>query len=121
MEKLRPAKLHPDLVISTEAAIDRMGLTASKSVEQEKPNYQKQIQLVRSHARELCTSYRNCRGENWCFHCSSGQFGPFFRELETCQQCKLVTADALINHKLIGVKGQNLIQIHLSEDFTDIT
>lgn len=103
MQKSHVSELHPDLVIDRKTAIDRMGLTATESMEKQKPNYEKQILLVRRVAKEACSSYRNCRGEDWCFFCSSGQTGPLYRG-ETCLDCKLLTADAYLRNKPILIQ-----------------
>lgn len=114
MQKRTIVNLHPDLVIGIETAIDRMGATASRSAERAKPNFAKQVQLVRSVARQLCTMYRNCRGEDWCWHCSSGQNGQLYIP-SACLGCKLLTADAYLEH------APKLVQIQLpAEDPADI-
>jgi hypothetical protein len=114
MQKHRVSDLHPDLVIDRQSAIDRMGLTASESVSKNKANYDKQILLVRRIAKEMCSGYRNCRIEDWCWHCNSGQTGPLFRGV-VCFDCKLLTADAILAHK------PKLVQINLVNpiDLTD--
>lgn len=100
MKKSEVLQIHPDLVISREAAIDRLGQTANKSLEKNRPNATKQIQIVRAEARKLCPAYRNCRNEDWCFLCSSGQNNqPLFRG-SVCLDCKLLTSDALVDNKI---------------------
>lgn len=98
--------LHPDLVIDRESAIDRMGFTASESASKNRANYDKQVLLVRRTAKDMCVKYSNCRIEDWCWHCQSGQTGPLFRGV-VCLDCKLLTADALLAHK------PKLVQISL--------
>lgn len=98
MEKNQPSQLHPDLVISTEAAIDRMGTIASLSASQNSSTFPKEIQLVRQHAKTLCTMYRNCREHDWCFLCSSGQHNQLFLG-KLCLECKLLSADVYLAHK----------------------
>ena len=94
MNEVKVVAIHSALTVGTETAIDRMGLIASKAVEQHKPNYAKQIQLVRQYATSLCASYRNCRAHDWCFTCSSGQNGrPLFRG-DACLGCKLLAIDS---------------------------
>jgi hypothetical protein len=109
MEKMTQSTLNPELVIGTTEAIDRMGMMASHAANEHKYNYTKQIQLVRKQAKSLCQAYRNCRDQDWCFLCQSGSNGtPFFRDV--CQDCKLVTVEALIDHGLLGNKS--LVQVH---------
>ena len=98
MKLTQISSLNPDLVIGREAAIDRMGATASESAEKRKPYFDKQVQLIRRQARVLCEAYKNCREEDWCFFCSSGQQGEFYRG-DICLGCKLLTSDALIKIK----------------------
>lgn len=112
MEKRVISTLHPDLVVDKESAIDRMGATASVSAAQERPNFTKQIQLVRRVARGLCQAYENCRQEDWCWHCRSGQEGQPLRLGVTCLGCKLLTTDARITNK-------HLIQIQLLESHSE--
>lgn len=98
MKLTTPNDLHPDLVIDREAAFDRMGTTAAASADKQKPYFDKQIQLIRRLARAMCSEYKNCRREDWCFHCSSGQYGQLFRG-DVCLGCKLLTSDALVQIK----------------------
>lgn len=99
MENYVVVSLHPDLVIDRESAIDRMGRTASASAEQRRPHYDKQIQLVRRQAKTLCPAYRNCRQEDWCWHCDSGHNDKPLTLGNICRGCKLLTADVLIQLK----------------------
>lgn len=112
MEKRFVVSLDPDLVIGREAAIDRMGKTAADSASSQRPHFDKQIQLVRRQAKKLCASYQNCRGEDWCWHCSSGQHGALFTP--NCLDCKLLTADVHLAYKQQLVT----IQTSLSVDLT---
>lgn len=86
--------LHPDLVISKEAAIDRIGAQASISAEQKMPHYRQQIQVVRRLAHELCTGYQNCKVDDWCWQCSSGQNGRELYMGDLCLGCKLLVVDS---------------------------
>jgi len=99
--------LNPDLIINREAAIDRITTIAAAAAEQGKPNFVKQIQLVRREARILCPAYRNCKEHNWCMSCSSGLNKSSLFRGETCLGCKLLTTDALQEHK------SRLVQIQL--------
>jgi len=109
--KKQKASLHPDLVIDQETALDRMGNMASRAADQQKSNFHKQIQLVRRYAKSLCERYINCRQEDWCWHCSSGQNNrPLFRG-SSCLECKLFTSDARFKHKqpiLVQISNQDL-------------
>lgn len=99
MQKRSPL-LNPELVIGRgETAIDRMGKTAARSAELLKPNFTKQIQLVRNYALQLCSRYLNCRKEDWCFHCASGQDNHQLFMGPACLDCKLLTSDAYLKHK----------------------
>jgi hypothetical protein len=97
MEKKTQSSLNPELIIGREEAIDRMGFIASRAVELAKPNYPKQIKLVRNYARTLCPSYNNCRLENWCWMCCSGIDKPLTLG-KICLGCKLLTTDARLLH-----------------------
>jgi hypothetical protein len=91
--KKQLSSLPPELIIGTEAAIDRMRDIASRAMELRKPNYRQQIQLVRKEARNLCPAYRNCRVEDWCTACASGQEAtPLFLG-SLCLGCKLLVVD----------------------------
>lgn len=98
MELVTTSDLNPDLIINRESVIDRIGRTASISAEQHRPNYDKQIKVVREQAKKMCPKYSNCKQEDWCWHCASGQNGVLFRGA-TCLGCKLMTSDALIQIK----------------------
>jgi hypothetical protein len=113
VQKTVRTDLHPDLIITREAAIDRMGFTAAQSADAQKPYFDKQIQLIRRQARGLCPVYRNCREEDWCWHCASGQHGPLFRG-DICLGCKLLTSDALIQ-----IKSKLAIVPYFDKDSTD--
>ena len=114
MNKRSISSLHPDLVINTETAIDRIGAIASRSAEAGHQNFPKQIQLVRRTAQQLCVAYSNCRGEDWCWHCASGQNGQLYLG-EICLGCKLLTADAHLQHR------SKIDQAPVVEDLADIT
>ena len=87
-------QIHPDLIINRESALDRMGATASHSLDTNRPNATKQIQIVRMKAHKLCLEYQNCKACDWCVACASGTNGkPLFLG-EACLYCKLLTADA---------------------------
>lgn len=103
MEKVTVIELHPDLVIDRKSALDRIGDIAAKSVETHAPRYTDQVRLVRNYIKQRCPDYRNCRQEDFCFHCSSGQQGQLYRG-ETCLGCKLLTADAVIQIKGLATK-----------------
>ena len=98
MNRLTISTLNPELVIGTTEAIDRMGLTASQAVELGKPNFIKQIQLVRSQAKGLCPAYKNCREEDFCFLCASGQGKQQLFLGKTCLDCKLLSSDVRLVH-----------------------
>ncbi len=90
MLKYQVSPLDPDLVIGRTAAIDFMGDLASHAAECHKPNYRQQIYLVRKKAHNLCSAYINCKNEDWCFMCASGQNDrPLFLG-ESCLKCKLL-------------------------------
>jgi len=108
MEEHQISQLHPDLVISTKAAIDRMGTIASIAASNNSPSFMKQIQLVRKHAKSLCNQYRNCREHDWCWLCASGSNGKLFLG-ETCLQCKLIPVEVILQHK------SKLVQIDTTE------
>jgi len=110
MERKSVSNLHPDLVIDQESALDRMGAVAMVSLERNSPSATKQVQIVRAKARSLCSDYRNCRIEDWCFHCESGQRGYLFRG-EECLGCKLLTADAHLLYKQSQKTNQVLVQL----------
>jgi hypothetical protein len=112
MEKRSPVSLNPDLVIDQETAIDRMIHIASRSAELRKPTFSKQIQLVRRYARSLCSAYKNCRKEDWCLNCASGNHGSLFLGA-TCLHCKLLTHDARMENR------QKLVRIASSSILTD--
>lgn len=111
MEKFTVVSLHPDLIINKESAIDRMGATASRSAEGKRPNYEKQIQLVRRQAKVLCPAYRNCRAEDWCWHCDSGQDGKPLTLGVICRGCKLLTADVIARSKSALISIQTASQV----------
>ena len=121
MQKRSPL-LNPDLVIGKETAIDRMGATAARSAELQKPNFTKQIQLVRNYALQLCSRYLNCRKEDWCFHCASGQDNAHLFMGKACLDCKLLTSDAHLKHKpkLVQI-SQGIILQTLSPMNADLT
>jgi hypothetical protein len=98
--------LHPDLVISMEAAIDRMSVVASAAADKKKHNFGQQIRILRNYAKQLCEDYHNCRSEDWCFLCASGSNGKLFRG-DVCLECKLLPADVYQVHKstLLQISG----------------
>lgn len=99
MRKEIPTDLDPELVIGKEAAIDRLGYILDLSIKQARPNFTKQVKVVRDEARRLCSAYRNCRVEDWCWQCSSGQDGqPLYRG-GVCLSCKLLTTEVLFASK----------------------
>lgn len=106
MEKTRPINLHPDLVITRKDAFDlsrgsdfdKACDTVSLQVVVKGPHYTKKVSLLRTQARARCSSYKNCRQDDWCFLCSSGQNGILFRP-EECKSCILFTSEALVTIK----------------------
>ncbi len=111
MRRKRPVPIDPDLIIGTHTVVDRMGDVASKAAETGVPVAWKMIRLVREQARRLCSFYQNCRKEDWCWHCSSGQDKrPLYRG-QSCLTCKLLTADAHNKHKYLYAQRGTLVQI----------
>lgn len=90
--------LNPDLVIGKDQAIERMGQIASQARDAGKSNFHKQIQLVRNYAHSLCTNYRNCKKEDWCWFCRSGANGILYRG-DVCLDCALLDDDIRLDHK----------------------
>lgn len=90
--------LNPDLVIGREQAIERMGQIATHARDAGKSNFHKQIQLVRNFARSLCSSYKNCKKDDWCWMCRSGANGVLYRG-DDCLQCTLLDDDIRLDHK----------------------
>jgi hypothetical protein len=91
----KPTDLHPDLVADRQTMIDRIGDLATRNIEAKAPYSNQQIDTVRRTIRVRCPDYRNCRQEDWCWQCASGQEGQLFRG-ETCLSCKLLTSEGLI-------------------------
>lgn len=92
--------LNPELVVGKEATIDHMGRVVSAAVEQKKPTFKQQVMLLRSYARKLCPVYMNCRRENWCWLCNSGERGIYNRGA-LCLECKLLANDARLYYKTL--------------------
>jgi len=104
MQKTRETELNPDLVVGRETTIDRLGRIVSDAVEQKKTTFPQQVMLLRSYARKLCPVYMNCRRENWCWLCNSGERGVYNRGA-LCLECKLLDNSVRLHY------NKTLVQI----------
>ena len=98
MNKIRELELNPNLIVGKETTIDHMGRIVSAAVEQKRPTFKQQVMLLRSYARKLCPVYMNCRRENWCWLCNSGERGIYNRGA-LCLDCKLLANDARLRYQ----------------------